>query len=180
MTMTQALGALSTPSTPHIRKQDPQDPKAQSFAAISESMRPATAKPDGSDTKSPALHALTASGAGPSVSSPPQPEKASHADEEKSALQQLRDYMELSPAEKIRASMLNEMGLTEEELENLPPDEQQAIELKITQRIEDTLGADATPLASKVGAASSLNLDASNQGMDQAVRLYQAINLASG
>ncbi|MFY0665790.1 MAG: hypothetical protein JXQ97_14305 [Natronospirillum sp.] len=154
MTMTQALGALSTTPSLHIKKQDQNEQKGPSFAAIAESIKPTAAKLNGSDTKLPSVQTLTTSLYGPSVSSSQPLEKADHAHAEKSAAQQLREYMEMSPAERIRAGMLNEMGLTEEDLENLPPEEQLAIELKIAQRIKDTLGADSTLLSDKANSLS--------------------------
>ncbi len=48
-------------------------------------------------------------------------------------------WMQMSPAEKIRDRMLKEMGLTEEELKELDPEEQEKIEALIAQKIRDEL-----------------------------------------
>ena len=48
-------------------------------------------------------------------------------------------WMQMSPAEKIRDRMLKEMGLTEEELMELDPEEQEKIEALIAQKIRDEL-----------------------------------------
>ncbi|MCY1533901.1 hypothetical protein D9M68_692530 [compost metagenome] len=49
--------------------------------------------------------------------------------------------MEMSPAEKMRDSILKELGLTEEELAALPPEQQNAIEEKIVERIKERSNA---------------------------------------
>ncbi len=54
-----------------------------------------------------------------------------------SAVQEFRDYMALSPEEKIRLKMLNELGLTEEDYEALPPEKKDAIDKQIAQRMQE-------------------------------------------
>ncbi|MFJ4371537.1 hypothetical protein ACIP1T_02825 [Pseudomonas japonica] len=54
-----------------------------------------------------------------------------------SAAQEFRDYMALSPEEKIRLKMLNELGLTEEDYEALPPEKKEAIDKQIAQRMKE-------------------------------------------
>jgi len=54
-----------------------------------------------------------------------------------SAAQEFRDYMALSPEEKIRLKMLSELGLTEEEYDALPPEKKEAIDKQIAQRMKD-------------------------------------------
>lgn len=61
-----------------------------------------------------------------------------------SAVQEFRDYMAMSDAEKMRAAVLKEMGLTEEEFEQLPPEEQLAIEQKIVERLKQETGVSNT------------------------------------
>ncbi|MDH1262038.1 hypothetical protein [Pseudomonas sp. GD03944] len=53
------------------------------------------------------------------------------------ALDEFKKYMEMTPAEKMRDSVLKELGLTEDELKSLPPEQQAAIEEKIVQRIKE-------------------------------------------
>lgn len=53
------------------------------------------------------------------------------------ALDEFKKYMEMTPAEKMRDSILKELGLTEDELKALPPEQQAAIEEKIVQRIKE-------------------------------------------
>lgn len=55
----------------------------------------------------------------------------------RSAAQEFRDYMALSPEEKIRLKMLNELGLTEEDYEALPPEKKDAIDKQIAQRMQE-------------------------------------------
>gem|GEM_PF-1116837 len=55
----------------------------------------------------------------------------------RTAAQEFRDYMALSPEEKIRLKMLNELGLTEEDYEALPPEKKDAIDKQIAQRMKE-------------------------------------------
>lgn len=52
------------------------------------------------------------------------------------AAQEFRDYMALSPAEKIKLKLLNELGITQEEFDALPPEEQEKIEKKIAEQLK--------------------------------------------
>ncbi|QBF25822.1 hypothetical protein EXN22_09000 [Pseudomonas tructae] len=54
----------------------------------------------------------------------------------KSAVQEFRDYMALSPAEKIKLKLLNELGISQEEFEALPPAEKDKIERKIAEQMK--------------------------------------------
>ena len=59
----------------------------------------------------------------------------------------LAEFMELSkmtPAERLRKEMLEEMGLTDESLAALPPEERDAIEEEIRRAIKQQLGVDET------------------------------------
>lgn len=53
------------------------------------------------------------------------------------ALEAFKAYMAMTPAEKMRDSILKEMGMTEEEIEALPPEQQKAVEEEIAQRMEE-------------------------------------------
>ena len=64
--------------------------------------------------------------------------------EKSSAAQEFLDYMAMSDAEKMRVAVLKEMGLTEEEFEQLPPEEQLAIEQKIVERLKQETGVSDT------------------------------------
>lgn len=48
-----------------------------------------------------------------------------------------QDYMNKTPAERMRAQILGEMGITEEELAALPPEERRKIEEKITAMMRE-------------------------------------------
>ncbi|MEH6492475.1 hypothetical protein [Halopseudomonas sp.] len=54
-----------------------------------------------------------------------------------SAADEFSRYMAMSVADKIKHSMLLEMGLTEEEFDALPPEEKAKIEEQIAERIAD-------------------------------------------
>jgi hypothetical protein len=53
---------------------------------------------------------------------------------------EFHQYMSKNDAEKLRLAVLKEMGLTEEEFEQLPPEAQFAIEQKILERLKEQNG----------------------------------------
>ncbi|MBR9828361.1 MAG: hypothetical protein GYB41_06930 [Oceanospirillales bacterium] len=58
----------------------------------------------------------------------------------------LMRMLEMTPAERIRYSLLHKMGLTEAELLNLPPDVRMKIEAMIKEEVERQLaGTDGEP-----------------------------------
>lgn len=59
------------------------------------------------------------------------------------ALQAFRDYMDKSPAEKIKEKYLQELGLTEEEYDALPPEKKALIDEQIAQRMQDDVESKA-------------------------------------
>ena len=48
-------------------------------------------------------------------------------------------YMEKTPEERLRANILKSIGVTEEELESLPPEQRQAVEDKIKELIKERI-----------------------------------------
>ncbi|BBN56774.1 hypothetical protein TRE132_48990 [Pseudomonas chlororaphis subsp. aurantiaca] len=56
-----------------------------------------------------------------------------------SALDEFKDYMSKSPEQRMRDRILEEMGITEEDLKNMPPEKQQAVAQEIAQRVQDKL-----------------------------------------
>lgn len=72
------------------------------------------------------------------------------------ASEKFQAYMNKSDAEKIRESMLQEMGLTEEEFRELPPEEQEAINREIMERLKEQAGMSRT--GSNIAATSIVNL----------------------
>ncbi|GAB2180182.1 hypothetical protein DLREEDagrD3_04050 [Denitratisoma sp. agr-D3] len=59
--------------------------------------------------------------------------------EYESVLAEFRDYMKKTPIEHMRDAILKEMGLSEEELAALPPEQHDAIEAEIGRRIKERL-----------------------------------------
>ena len=53
------------------------------------------------------------------------------------ALEAFKAYMAMTPAEKMRDNILKEIGMTEEEIEALPPEQQKAVEEEIVQRMDE-------------------------------------------
>lgn len=56
---------------------------------------------------------------------------------EGSATSEFKDYMSKSPEQRMRDAILEEMGLTAEEVEQMPPEKQKAVGEEIAQRMED-------------------------------------------
>lgn len=56
-----------------------------------------------------------------------------------SAVDEFKDYMSKSPEQRMRDQILNEMGITQEDLKNMPPEKQQAVAQEIAQRVQDKL-----------------------------------------
>ncbi|OLF52694.1 hypothetical protein [Pseudomonas chlororaphis] len=56
-----------------------------------------------------------------------------------SALDEFKDYMSKSPEQRLRDQILEEMGITEEDLKNMPPEKQQAVAQEIAQRLQDKM-----------------------------------------
>lgn len=54
-----------------------------------------------------------------------------------SATDQFKDYMSKTPEQRMRDAILEEMGLTQEEIDQMPPEKQQAIGEEIAQRMQD-------------------------------------------
>jgi len=50
-----------------------------------------------------------------------------------------KEYMSKTPEQRLRDSILEEMGLTEEEVKAMPPEKQQAVAKEIAERMEDKI-----------------------------------------
>jgi hypothetical protein len=58
-------------------------------------------------------------------------------------LKQFMDYAKMSPMERMRAQILKSMGLTEDDLKKMSPEQQKAVEQKIEQIIKQELQKNA-------------------------------------
>lgn len=58
---------------------------------------------------------------------------------ESQAMADFKDYMSKTPEQRLRDSILKEMGITEEELKAMPPEKQQAISQEIAARLQDKM-----------------------------------------
>jgi len=52
---------------------------------------------------------------------------------------ELQDYLDKSPAEHMRDAILKEMGMTEDDLNALPPEKREAVEADIARKIRERL-----------------------------------------
>lgn len=57
----------------------------------------------------------------------------------KTAAQTFLEYMDMTPGERMRATILGELGYTEEQLKALPPKEREKIEQEIRERIKEKI-----------------------------------------
>lgn len=58
-------------------------------------------------------------------------------------VQEFMDYAKMDPMERLRANILKSMGLTEDDLKNMSPEQQKAVEQKIEQLIKEQLQKNA-------------------------------------
>lgn len=87
-----------------------------------------------------------------------------------SAAAEFKNYMAMSPAEKIRYSMLERMGLTEDDLKAMPPEERDKIEMAIARKIQeelekslDTATARQSPVGQAVSVFQTIQANAENR-----------------
>lgn len=73
-------------------------------------------------------------------------------------LDEFKKYMEMTPAEKVRYGVLNQLGITEEQLAAMPPEQREAMEKKIADMIAiRTGGTDQNSLAVQQGQNAMAN-----------------------
>ena len=58
-------------------------------------------------------------------------------------VQEFMDYAKMDSMERMRANILKSMGLTEDDLKNMSPEQQKAVEQKIEQLIKEQLQKNA-------------------------------------
>ena len=58
-------------------------------------------------------------------------------------VQEFLDYAKMDPIARMRASILKSMGLTEDDLKNMSPEQQKSVEQKIEQLIQQELQKNA-------------------------------------
>ncbi|MDR6916036.1 hypothetical protein J2X66_002905 [Pseudomonas sp. 3296] len=56
-----------------------------------------------------------------------------------SAMTDFKDYMSKTPEQRLRDSILKDMGITEEDLKAMPPEKQQAVAQEIANRMQDKM-----------------------------------------
>ncbi|MDD2048737.1 hypothetical protein [Pseudomonas putida] len=109
-------------------------PVATSGAAAQQQNRGNTAQQNAEDAREEAFAKLKVQLQNPDVARREQASAGAADTPTTSVAQEFRDYMALSPAEKIKLKLLNELGITQEEFDAMPPEEQEKIELKIAEQ----------------------------------------------
>ncbi|MDB5995563.1 MAG: hypothetical protein JWP42_2699 [Pseudomonas sp.] len=59
--------------------------------------------------------------------------------DDSTAMADFKDYMSKTPEQRLRDSILKEMGITEEDLKAMPPEKQLAIGKEIAERLQDKM-----------------------------------------
>jgi hypothetical protein len=107
-------------------------PVATSGAAAQQQNRGNTAQQNADDAREEAFAKLKVQ-QNPDIARREQASAAATDTATTGAAQEFRDYMALSPAEKIKLKLLNDLGITEEEFDALPPEQREIIGRKIAE-----------------------------------------------
>jgi hypothetical protein len=86
-----------------------------------------------------------------------------------SATDEFKEYMSKTPEQRLRDSILKEMGITEEDLKAMPPEKQLAISKEIAERLQDKM-----KLAQADKADKADNGNSSEKGSSQVVDKFLA------
>ena len=70
--------------------------------------------------------------------------KSKSASKGRDVTQEFLDYAKMDPIARMRANILKRMGLTEDQLKAMPPEQQKAIEQKIQELIKQQLEKNAS------------------------------------
>lgn len=81
-------------------------------------------------------------------------QKAKAADA--AASEEFLTYMKKTPLQRMREAILKEMGLTEDELKAMPPEQRAAAEAAIAERIKDRMLMQAKEYADKAAQQNSI------------------------
>lgn len=93
----------------------------------------------------------------------------------KALLAELHDYVNKSPAEHIRDTVLKELGLTEEDLDAMPPEKRKAMEELINERVREKLLGRKPEFDPEAAAARLLEKDAGGAVDAAATALQMAL-----
>jgi len=112
-------------------------PLATSNASAQQNSQGSTAQQNADDAREEAFAKLKVMLQNPDLAARQQ--ASASTQETGDALQEFRDYMAKSPEEKIKEKMLQELGMTVEEFNALPPEQQAKIGEQIAQRIKEEI-----------------------------------------
>ncbi|WP_296948956.1 hypothetical protein [uncultured Massilia sp.] len=57
----------------------------------------------------------------------------------KTSYQELEDYVNMTPAQRMRADLLKKLGLTEDDLANMSPEARQGVEAKLQELVQQQM-----------------------------------------
>ncbi|MFD2205584.1 hypothetical protein [Kiloniella antarctica] len=88
----------------------------------------------------------------------------------KDAVEAYRDIVGKTPGERMRAQVLRSLGLTEEQLEQLPPDERKKVEEQISQLIDEKVKSSvAEGIAEQEAGGDTASKQKDGSGFEQAL-----------
>jgi hypothetical protein len=112
-------------------------PLAPSNASAQQNSQGSTAQQNADDAREEAFAKLKVMLQNPDLAARQQ--ASASTQESGGALQEFRDYMAKSPEEKIKEKILQELGMTEDEYNALPPEQQAKVNEQIAQRMKEDI-----------------------------------------
>ena len=155
---TEKVGSSASSSSSASSQQQDED-RQEAFAKMMVSLQSANslvATPTTSDSSSSGVGQVGASSLNASVD-------ATAGSSAKSALDEFKDYMALTPAQKMRYSTLKGMGLTEADLKAMSPADQAKVEAKIAEVLKKQTEMQASA-STGTDSSSGSSANAGNQG----------------
>ncbi|MGS0737094.1 hypothetical protein ACVBEG_11090 [Pseudomonas sp. GG8] len=156
---TEKVGSSASSSSSASSQQQDED-RQEAFAKMMVSLQNANslvATHTASDNSSSGVGQVGASSLNASV------DATAGSSATKSALDEFKDYMALTPAQKMRYSTLKGMGLTEADLKAMPPAEQAKVEAKIAEVLKKQTEMQASA-STGTDFSSGSSASAGNQG----------------
>src|SRR5512145_3347509 len=124
------------------------------FQSVAVSEQSAT---DFQATLDAAQRSASSSGTSPLTTNAATSVEAAAAEQPMTAAQKLEEFLRKTPAEHMRDAILKEMGMTEEDLDALPPEQRAAVEETIAEKIKERLLAndEKTQASGQMAAATA-------------------------
>ncbi len=143
--MAITLNGLGWATVQHQQRIDPQQaqpegvafraPLAASNASAQQQGQGSTAQQEADDARAEAFAKLKVMLQNPDLAARQQ--AGASTQETRTAVQDFRDYLAKSPEEKIKEKILQELGMTADEYDALPPEQQMKVDQQVAQRMKE-------------------------------------------